>query len=216
VEEVLVAPGADRALVERARAAGAEILPLEAGVIERVADAATPQPLISITALIDVALDSLRDSTFLVVCAEISDPGNLGTVLRSARAAGADGVVCTANSVDVHSPKVVRSSAGSMFHIPIVVGGNPVEVLEKLGSWGVMRLGAAVAGGTDPAATDLASPVALVVGNEAHGLPPAAAASLDATVTIPMAPGVESLNVAMATTVLCFEVARQRREAARA
>lgn len=213
---MLVAPGADRALVERARAAGADILQLEAGVIERVADAATPQPLIGVAPLIDASLDSVRGSSFLVVCAEISDPGNLGTVLRSARAAGAGGVVCTANSVDVHSPKVVRSSAGSMFHIPVVVGGNPVEVLEKLGSWGVVRLGAAVAGGADPSAADLTKPLALVVGNEAHGLPPAAAASLDSTLTIPMAAGVESLNVAMATTVLCFEVARQRRETARA
>lgn len=216
IEEVMAGPGADRALLDRARAAGAEVVSVEADVIERVADAQTPQPVLSIAPMIDVALDSLSGASFLVVCAEMRDPGNLGTVLRSARAAGADGVVCTSESVDLHAPKVVRSAAGSMFHIPVVVGGNPVQVLERLGEWGVQRFGAAAAGGDEPSAIDLTGRVALVIGNEAHGLPPAAVDALDGLLTIPMAGGTESLNAAMATTVLCFEVARQRRESARA
>lgn len=216
VEQVVFGPGADRALLERARGVGVEVLEAEPGVIERVADAVTPQPLLSVARFVDVPLARLQGSSFVVVCVELRDPGNLGTVLRGARSAGADGVVCTANTVDLHGPKVVRAAAGSMFHIPVVVGGKPVDVLATLGEWGLRRQGAVASGGADPASVDLTRPTAIVVGNESHGFADDVAGTVDGLVTIPMAPGAESLNVAMATTILCFETARQRREAARA
>lgn len=187
---------------------------LAPGVVERVADTVSPQPVLATVAYLDVELDALAEASFLVVCVDVRDPGNLGTVLRSAEAAGAHGVVCCGGSVDLYNPKTVRASAGTLFHVPVVAGGDPVEVLEHIGGWGVRRLGTAARRGADYASFDLTQPVAFVLGNEANGLPPEVDALLDGHVTIPMAGRAESLNVGMAASVLCFEAARQRRAAA--
>jgi TrmH family RNA methyltransferase len=216
VERVFVAPGigpADAAVVEAAAAAGAPVHHLAAGVLERVADTVAPQPVAAVVPAVDRPLDDLRHADFLLVAVDLRDPGNAGTVLRSAEAAGAGGVVFCDGSVDVCNPKTVRASAGSLFHVPVSVGGEPMDVLDRIGSWGVRRLGTVARGGQDYTEAHVAGPVALVLGNEAHGLPSAAAECLDGTVTIPMVGRSESLNVGMAAAVLCFEVARQRREA---
>jgi TrmH family RNA methyltransferase len=165
----------------------------------------------AVAPVVDVPLDALRDATFVVVCVDVRDPGNAGTVLRSAEVAGAGGVVCCEGSVDIYNPKTVRASAGSLFHVPVVAGGDPVEVLRRMGEWGLQRVGTVARGGRDYVDADLRRPLALVLGNEAHGLPEPVAAELDESLTIPMAGRTESLNVGMAAAVLCFEVARQRR-----
>ena len=203
--EVYAAPGYDPQV-------DAPTFELAAGVVERVADTVTPQPVLAVVPTLDVPLDAVRESTFLVVCVDVRDPGNAGTVLRSAEAAGADAVICADGSVDLYNPKTVRASAGSLFHVRVVVGGGAGEVLETIGGWGVSRLGTMAHGGLDYTACDLARPVAIVLGNEANGLPAEAAAQLDQAVTIPMVGRSESLNVGMAAAVLCFETARQRRE----
>jgi TrmH family RNA methyltransferase len=207
VHEVFVAAGHPPPDVD------APVYELAPGVLERVADTATPQPVLAIVPMVDVPIDDLAQGTFLVVCVDVRDPGNAGTVLRSAEAAGADGVICCDGSVDVYNPKTVRASAGSLFHVRVVVGGEPVEVLERIGSWGVSRVGAMVHAGTPYTALDLTRPVALVLGNEANGLDDKTAAAIDQATTIPMVGRSESLNVGMAAAVLCFETARQRREA---
>ncbi|CAA9254613.1 MAG: hypothetical protein AVDCRST_MAG50-2361 [uncultured Acidimicrobiales bacterium] len=211
VESLYLAPGAADPVIERAYAAGVRVHHLEAGVIERVADTVTPQPILAVVPYVDRPLAALRDASFLVVCVDLRDPGNAGTVLRSAEAAGAGGVVCCGGSVDPYNPKTVRASAGSVFHVPVVVGGYPVEVLEEMSTWGLRRLGATARGGTVYTASDLVAPVALVLGNEASGLPPEVGPYLDDELTIPMVGRTESLNVGMATAILTFEVARQRR-----
>ncbi len=198
-------------LARAASERGARVFELAAGVMARVADTVTPQPVVAVVGAVDVPLDRLRGASLLVVCVDLRDPGNAGTVLRSAEAAGAGGVVFTSGSVDVFNPKTVRSSAGSLFHVPVVTGGDAVKVLDEVGRWGVRRLATAVRGGVDYDAADLVSPVAFVVGNEAHGLPPGVAGHVDGAVSIPMVGRSESLNVGMATAVLCFEAARQRR-----
>jgi TrmH family RNA methyltransferase len=118
-------------------------------------------------------------------------------------------VVCCGGTVDPYNPKTVRSSAGSVFHVPLVVGGDPAEVLGELAAHGLHRLGAVVRDGQDYVTVDWAQPTALVLGNEAAGLPDGL--PLDGTVGIPMAGRAESLNVGMACAVLCFEALRQRR-----
>jgi TrmH family RNA methyltransferase len=140
-----------------------------------------------------------------VVAAGVADPGNVGTILRSAEAAGAGAVVLTEGTVDAFNPKVVRASAGALFHVP-VVGDVPAADLALLG---VPLLGAVAAGGRAYDEAPLDQPCALVLGSEAHGLPPGL--RLDGLVTIPHRGRAESLNVAMAATVLCFEAARRRR-----
>jgi RNA methyltransferase, TrmH family len=172
---------------------------LAPNVMERVASTESPQPVLAVVAMRSMALSS--DATFVLVADRLADPGNAGTIIRSAEAAGADAVVLTPGSVDPFNPKVVRASAGSLFRIPIAEA-----TLESLA--GFRRLGASSHRGdvyTDPV---YHGRVAVVVGNEAHGLDDDAA--IDQWITIPHAGPAESLNVAMAATVLVFEVARQR------
>ena len=210
LEGVYVAPGAESAVVESARATGVPVHGLAPGVLERVADAVSPQPVLAVAPLPAPALEELRSATLVVVCVGLQDPGNLGTVVRSASAAGASGVICCDGTVDPFSPKCVRASAGALFHVRLVAGRPAVEVLDELGSWEVRRLGARTRGGVAHHRADLRSPIAFVLGNESHGLASEVEDLLDGFVTIPMAAGVESLNVAAAASVLCFEAARQR------
>jgi TrmH family RNA methyltransferase len=201
----------DALLVERAHAEGARVFELAPGVMERVADTVSPQPVAAVVRFLDLQLDALQDASFVLVCADVRDPGNAGTVLRSAEAAGAEAVVCAGGSVDLYNPKTVRASAGSLFHVPVVAGGDPVSIVKQLRDWGMTAIGAAAHGGADPADVDFTRRVALVLGNESHGIPADVDETLAERVTIPLAGRAESLNVGMAAAVLGFEVARQRR-----
>jgi TrmH family RNA methyltransferase len=172
---------------------------LAPNVLERVASTESPQPIIAVVAMRSNTLPD--EATFVLVADRLADPGNAGTIIRSAEAAGADGVAFTPGSVDPYNPKVVRASAGSLFRVPVVEA-----TLESLS--GFRRLGTSSHRGdlyTDPV---YHGRCAVVVGNEAHGLDDDAA--IDQWITIPHAGSVESLNVAMAATVVAFEVARQR------
>lgn len=201
-------------LVAEAERRGIRMFGLGTGVIERATDTVTPQPVLAVAGALDRPLDDVRGAKLLVVCVDVRDPGNLGTVVRSAEASGAGAVICCEGTVDVYNPKCVRASAGSVFHVPLVAGGDPVEVLEQVGAWGVRRLGSSSNLGTPYDEVDLRRPAAFVLGNEAHGLGGAVAPLVDEWVTIPMHGRSESLNVSMAAAVLCFEAARQRRVAA--
>jgi RNA methyltransferase, TrmH family len=215
-------PGLDP-LVQRCLTAGLRVYELEAGVLDRVADTISPQPILAVVPTLHVGLaDLLGPGTqatnpsdgrapLVVVCVDVRDPGNAGSVLRSADAAGVDAVVLCQGSVDLYNPKTVRASAGAIFHVPVVLGGHPGQVLDHLGRAGLRRLATVARGGHDYTAVDLLGPTALVLGNEANGLPAEIEALLDGALTIPMAGRAESLNVGMAAAVLCFEAARQRR-----
>jgi TrmH family RNA methyltransferase len=203
----------ERALAARCLDAGGRVFELEDAVLARVAGTVTPQPILAVVAMTDVDLDTVLAARpdLVVVCAEVRDPGNAGTVLRSAEAAGADAVVCCDGSVDVYNPKTVRASAGAVFHVPVVSGVETVETLDRLGQAGLRRWGTVARGGQDYSQVDLAAPTAVVLGNEASGLPIGLTEHLDGLLTIPMAGRAESLNVGMAAAVICFESARQRR-----
>lgn len=209
----LAAEGAaDRAaaaVASQAEAAGVRVFELSPGVMARVADTVTPQPLCAVFPMLDVALEVAAGGDLAVVMVDVRDPGNAGTVLRTADAAGAAAVVCCGGTVDPYNPKTVRSSAGSLFHVPLIVAGAPAPALEALDGFGYRRLGTAVRGGEDYALVDWRRPSAVVLGNEAVGLPPGL--PLDVEVGVPMVGRAESLNVGMACAVLCFEALRQRR-----
>ncbi len=198
------------AVLEQAHHAGARVFDLAPGVLERVADTVTPQPVLAVVAMPDATLGDLSGMTFVVVCVEVRDPGNAGAVIRVAHAAGAQAVVCCEGTVDPFNPKTVRASAGSVLHVPVVVAGGGEEVLDALADQGLRRVAAVSKGGTPYGDVDLTSPMALVLGNEASGLPARLEERLDARVTIPMGGGAESLNVSTAAAVLCFEAARRR------
>lgn len=209
---VFAAPHAPADVLDRAAATGVAVHRVEPGVMERVAATVTPQPVLAVAEKLDVALDALAGAGLVVVAVDIADPGNLGTVMRGAEAAGADGVVCCGAHVDVYNPKTVRAAAGALFHVPVVVGGDPVAVLQRLAALGMRRLAAVARGGTNHTDVDLRGRVALVLGSEAAGLSESVLGHVDEHVTIPMAGRADSLNVGMAAAVLCFEAARQRRE----
>ena len=216
LECAYVGPGADRAfapLVDRLRALDVPIEVLKEGVLERIGDTVTPQPVLAVASMALADLDDLGAHGPVLVAVTVRDPGNAGTLLRSAEAAGMAGVVFCGNSVDPYAPKVVRSSGGAVFGIPVVEEDDPVKVLDALGRQGRRRLAAVATGGEHLERVDLTGSVAIVVGNEAAGLPPDLASHLDGNVTIPVDPPAESLNVGMAGTVLAFEAARQRRAA---
>ncbi len=210
-------------LLQRCFDAGARLFELEPGVLARVAGTVTPQPVMAVvetpTFRLDDILAGLDKSGahpgLVVVCADVRDPGNAGTVVRSAWAAGADAVVACQGTVDLWNPKAVRASAGAILHLPVVAAGSTVFVLEQLGARGLRRLGTVREGGVDYATQDLTVPSAVVLGNEAAGLAvPALQPYLDELVSIPMPGGAESLNVGTAAAVLCFEAVRQRRHGA--
>ena len=214
VEAVFVGP--DSAGLPEVRAAwdrGVRVYDLAPGVLERVADTVTPQPVLTIAATADTTLVNVSGPGPVIVCADVRDPGNLGTIVRSAEASGAAGVVCCDGTVDVYNPKCVRASAGALFHVPVVSGGPVAQVLGNLRAGGRTCLGAAVGEGPAYTDADLAGPLALVFGNEATGIPPEGAGAVDGWVHIPIEGRSESLNVGMACAVLSFEVARQRRGA---
>jgi TrmH family RNA methyltransferase len=215
VESLFVAAGStDSAAVARLAAGASErgvrVFELAAGVLERVADTVTPQPVLGVVRVPKASLDELREASFVVVCVDVRDPGNAGAVVRAADAAGADGVVFCAGNVDPFNPKAVRGSAGSVLHLPVVHGGAATEVLQSLGEYGLRRVGTVASGGRPHTEADLSERVAVVLGNEASGLPGSLSPHLDDLVEIPMSGGAESLNVAMAAAVILFEVVRQR------
>lgn len=203
LEAIYAGPGAPDDLLS----AGVPVVHLAPGVIEKVASTVTPQPVAAVAPAVDRPLAALAGATFLVVAAGIADPGNLGTILRAAEAAGADGVVLTPGTVDLHNPKVVRASAGALFHVPVAVD----VALADLHQLGVDVVATSSHEGRSYHERDWTTPVAVVVGNEAHGLSADELAQCDDIVTIPRVGRAESLNVAMAAAVLCFEVARHRR-----
>ena len=155
-------------------------------------------------------LGTRRDAVPLViVLAGLQDPGNLGTILRSAEAFGATGVVSLPGTVSAWNAKAVRASAGSVFRVPLIAAEID-ECIPRLHGAGVAIFAALSHGAQQAHSADLARPVALIIGNEGNGVPGALAARADGTITIPFPGPVESLNAAVAASVLLYEASRQR------
>lgn len=195
IEAEFVAPGSEPIT-------GAPWWPLADGVIDRVATTERPQPHLAVVRLPDAA-GALADHDLVVVADELGDPGNLGTILRSSEAAGVDAVVLTPGSVDPFNPKVVRASAGALFHVPVVTAS-----LDEVRSAGFRLLGTSSHLGEAHDTIDWSGRVAIVLGSEAHGL--ADDAPVDGWVRVSHRGRAESLNVAMAATLLVFEATRHR------
>lgn len=209
VDEDRIDPAEIRRILERleSRRADVESWAVPSGTLDRVGDTSTSQGVLAVVERPATDLPELSDG-FVLVLAELADPGNVGTLVRSAAAAGAAGVMGI-GGVDLSNPKVVRASAGTIFGMPIVERHEVTDALEELRASGRRLVGAVVRGGESHTRIDLDGPVALVLGNEAHGLDEQIVGGLDSLVTIDMAGPAESLNVAMAGTILCFEMMRR-------
>jgi TrmH family RNA methyltransferase len=220
--EVLERTAQGRRLLGRlaeARAGGAELIEATAAVIERAADTQTPQGIVASIAAAAVAPEAVRARRrgrarpLVLILDGLSDPGNVGTLLRSALAADVDEVWLAPGSADPLGPKVVRAASGAHFHLPV----HANQAWDEIAAWlrgapavrQVLLAEASAAQAYD--ALDLTQRSALIVGNEAHGPSREAAALATVRVSIPLWNGVESLNAAIAASVICFEAGRQRR-----
>jgi rRNA methylases len=197
------------ALLDAARAAGLSIREVSHEVLVAMSDALAPQGVVAVCRPVDVHLDAVLDDRprFLVVLTNVRDPGNAGTVIRGADAAGADAVLLSDSSVDIYNPKVVRSTVGSMFHLPIVTGVPIAILLDRVREAGLALLAADGSGGTLLGDVDLSRPHAWVMGNEAWGLEPGVRAACDTVVRVPIYGKAESLNLAMAATLCLYQSA---------
>ena len=212
VASIFVAQGAEGLLDSLPVPPETEILRLPAKLLVSALATETPQ---LVAALIEPPVWSWanvlnQDHGKIVVLAGLQDPGNLGTILRSAEAFGAAGIVSLPGTVSPWNPKAVRASAGSVFRVP-VLSVSEEECLEKLHKAGVRILSTAARGAEPADQIDLAGPVAFIIGNEGNGVPADLAAKADAAITIPCPGPVESLNAAVAASVLLYEASRQRK-----
>ena len=211
IRELYLGPDADPAVEDLGVESGAVVQRLAAGVIERVASTVTPQSEIALVSRPQASLESLATARLVLVGVAVQDPGNAGTMVRTALAAGASGILFTEGSVDVFSPKTVRSSAGAVFALPVIEGLPAAGALDEIGRQGLTRLGTDADSGEDLYEAHLSDRTAVIVGNEANGLPSELVPYLDRTVRIPMLGPADSLNVAVASAVVCFELLRRRR-----
>ncbi len=201
-------------VVGEARAAGVPVHRVSGEVMAALAQTVTPQGLLGVCRFLDVSLENVlaRRPGLVATLAHVRDPGNAGTVLRVADAAGADAVVFTEASVDPYNAKCVRASAGSLFHLPVVVGSGLVGTAERFRVAGLRVLAAeGGAGRTLDSALDdgtLSAPSAWVFGNEAWGLSPGALRGADEALRVPIHGRAESLNLATAAAVCLYTSVR--------
>jgi RNA methyltransferase, TrmH family len=204
-------------MLDTARTAGLSVREVSHEVLVAMSDTVVPQGVLAVCRPVDVQLDAVLDARprLLVILTNVRDPGNAGTVIRSADAAGVDAVLLSDSSVDIYNPKVVRSSAGSLFHLPIVTGVPVAILLDRVRAAGLALLAAdgsgdAVLGDLDDdrGGDPLTGPHAWVMGNEAWGLDPEVVDACDAVVRVPIYGKAESLNLAMAATLCVYESAR--------
>ncbi|MDT0345641.1 TrmH family RNA methyltransferase [Streptomyces litchfieldiae] len=204
-------------VVEAARAAGARIHLAVPEAVADISQTVTPQGLVGVCRFLDRPVEEIIAARpkLVAVLAHVRDPGNAGTVLRCADAAGAEAVILTDASVDLYNPKAVRASVGSLFHLPVAVGVPVAQAVRGLAAAGVRVLAADGGGDRDlDAELDadaMGGPTAWIFGNEAWGLPEETRALADAVVRVPLHGRAESLNLATAAAVCLYASARAQR-----
>ncbi|HEY0261322.1 MAG TPA: RNA methyltransferase [Lacisediminihabitans sp.] len=220
VVELYATPTAIERYTDIAQAAvdaGVDIEFVTEHVLDAMADTVTPQGIIAVCHQFPTSVkDILRDGPKLVaILEEVRDPGNAGTIIRAADAAGADGVIFTGRSVDLYNPKVVRASTGSIFHLSVAVGAELESVLERSREAGLTVLAADIKGDDLLEARrdgTLARPTAWLFGNEARGLSDEHFALADRAITVPIYGHAESMNLATAASVCLYESAFAQRD----
>ena len=215
--ELYVTTGHDD-LIQLARTTGTTVTTVNPAVLAAMAETVTPQGVLGVASLLDVPLEqALAGSpTLVAVLDRVADPGNAGTVIRTADAAGAAAVVLAGDSVDPHNGKCVRATAGSLWHLPVVSGAPLDTVLAFARDRGLQVL-ATSSGGADDLDDlldegVLGAPTLWLFGSEAHGLPAGALTAADRQVRVPMYGRAESLNLASAAAVCLYASARARRD----
>lgn len=183
-------------------------------VMRYMSDTQTPQGILAVAKQFSYTLEEVlcpKEAAHLIVLETIQDPGNLGTILRAGEGAGVTGVVMNGGTADIYNPKVIRSTMGSIYRVPFVYVEDLHGTIEEIKKSGVRLYAAHLKGTSNYEEEDYTAPSGFLIGNEANGLSEETAALADCRVLIPMLGQVESLNAAVAASVLMFEAARQRR-----
>jgi len=212
VATILVAQGFEvPASLAQAAGSAVEWVRVSPQVLVKCTDTESPQGIAAIVSVPAHDAEMLLEAEGALVVAVdgVQDPGNLGTIIRSADAVGASGVLLGRGTVDLYNPKTIRSTMGSLFHLP-VAGGDLADLLPAAAARGVQVIGTSLQASGSCYDVDFRRPTWLVLGNESRGVSPEALRHVTQRVIIPMRGGTESLNVAMAATVLLFEASRQR------
>ena len=198
-------------LLEDAAAQNIKLVCVSENVMKKIADTETPQGIIAVCKMRQPKLENLLASgKMLLVLDRVGDPGNIGTMLRTADAAGIGGLVLLKGCADIYAPKTVRSSMGSLFHIPVLSGVSEQEFVSAAKKAGYDLLVTCLDGADNLYKADLSGRIAFVMGNEAGGVSESLLAQADKRVYIPMAGRAESLNVAMAAGIVMFEALRRK------
>lgn len=180
-----------------------------------MSDTENPQGIMAVCEKKQFSLEDIvkkAEGGFFVAAEELNDPGNLGTIIRTADACGVDAVILSKGSVDVYNGKVLRSTMGSVFHVPVITDVNIKETIEIMKENGVKVYAAHLKGKKTPYKFNLKTKTAYLIGNEANGLKEETASLADEYVKIPMPGRAESLNASVAAAVLMYETVRQREE----
>lgn len=182
-------------------------------VFKQMADTMSPQGILAIVKIPEYSLDEMlcKEDTSLLLLEDLRDPGNLGTIIRTAEGAGMSGVILSQESVDIFNPKVIRSTMGSIYRVPFVYVQNFKETMLRVKSQGVNLYAAHLHGRNRYDEEDYSKRQGILIGNESNGLSEETTKLADYLVKIPMEGQVESLNAAMAAGILMYESARQRR-----
>lgn len=190
-----------------------DVYTIEDGLMENICETSTPQGIVAVVEKKDCNMSEIiNNSSFIIAIDRIQDPGNLGTIIRTAHAAGADGIILSEGTVDLFSPKVLRSTMGSIFHIPVVCNSDIVEDLDKLKNEGFCIYAASLNSSAPYYQEDYRNKTVIVIGNEANGIDSSIMIHTDRLIKIPMPGKAESLNVAVAAGILMFEIVKHRRD----
>lgn len=193
--------------------ADAELAQIPGRLFHQIAGTRTPQGIAALAALppFDLKTVAASRNAVLIIACGLQDPGNMGTIIRSADALGASAVVVLAGTVNPFNPKAVRSCVGAIFRMPVIASQKPEIVFKLLRDSEVHILGTDPRSAVSLASADLRGPLALLVGQEAAGLPPEISREADELLSIPIRAEADSLNAATATGIFLYEVARQRK-----
>ena len=179
-------------------------------VMKKMSDTMTPQGILTVVRTYEYSLDDILDAGKLFVLADgLQDPGNLGTIFRTAEAAGAAGVILSGDSVSIYNPKSIRSTMGTLFRMPFVYVDDLPDTILKIKEHGIRVYASHLKGAVNYLEPDYTAPTAFVIGNEGAGVSEDVVKASDGSIFIPMEGEVESLNAAVAASVLLFEAHRQ-------
>jgi len=201
-----------KGIIKLAESKDIPILWISERLMDSLSENKTPQPVMAEVQIKQHSEEALlADAAGLIaVCHQLQDPGNLGTIIRTAEAVGASGVAITPNTVDPFNAKAIRASMGSILRMPIVQSGEAVEFIGKCKQKGFQTVATVLTGDKTHFDVDFTKPTAIILGQEGAGLPPDVMTDIDLRVRIPMAATIDSLNVATATAVILYEAMRQR------